>query len=78
MLSKVMKDVTSPFYEQASVPAVEQGAKDPSNSGSSSATTVDDSDSDTTGPSDVMSSISSSDDGDGDNTFKTAEPVEWN
>jgi small-conductance mechanosensitive channel len=74
MLSKVMKDMTSPFYEQASVPVVEQAAKDPS-SGSSSATATEDSDSDTTGPPDVVS-VSSSDDG--DDTFKTAESPEWN
>jgi uncharacterized protein YoxC len=75
MLSKVMKDVTSPFYEQASVPVVEQAAKDMS-SGSYSTTAAEDSDSDTTGPPDMVS-ISSSD-GDGDDTSKTAESPESN
>jgi hypothetical protein len=74
MLSKVMKDLTSPFYEQPIVPLTGEGAKDPT-SGSTSTTAADDSDSDTTGPPDVVS-ISSSDDG--DDTFKTAEPAEWN
>jgi hypothetical protein len=72
-LSKVMNGMTSPFYEQATVPVVEQTATDPS-SGSSSATATDDSDS-ATGPPDVVS-ISSSDDS--DDTFKTSESPELN
>jgi hypothetical protein len=74
MLSNVMKDMPSPCYEQASVPVAKQRAKDLF-VGSTSTTAADDSDSDTTGPPDVVS-ISSCDDG--DDTFKTAEPVEWN